>query len=170
MTKDMYLQIDAFNQGVLAPKGQKRIAQGITQGVALGYEFAALSGRTDTYIHTQGAPKGQKLIAQGITLGIGPDLTFQDAPKGQKRIAQGITLGKDSDLMVTPCKGKSHVRGPLLLPFQGATGLVDGTQGVALGYELAALSGRIHANAFTYGLAALSGRYRGITERMTTNH
>ena len=73
MTKDMYLQIDAFNQGVLAPKGQKRIAQGITQGVALGY-------------------------------------------------------------------------------------------------ELAALSGRIHANAFTYGLAALSGRYRGITERMTTNH
>ena len=94
MTKDMYLQIDAFNQGVLAPKGQKRIAQGIT----LGYS------------------------------------------------------------------------GSLLLPFQGATGLVDGTQGVALGYELAALSGRIHANAFTYGLAALSGRYRGITERMTTKH
>ena len=121
MTKDMYLQIDAFNQGVLAPKGQKRIAQGIALGIGPDLTF-------------QDAPKGQKRIAQGIALGIGPDLTFQDAPKGQKRIAQGITLGYS---------------GPLLLPFQGATGLVDGTQGAALGYVLAALSGRIHTNAFT---------------------
>jgi len=42
-----------------------------------------------------------------------------------------------------PVRAKVKVnRSPILLPLQGVGGLYTDTQGVALGYELAALSGR----------------------------
>ena len=61
MTKNMYLQIDAF--ALTGRKAAQPHAQG-TQGVALGYKPNALSGRANGLRSTFGRllPKGRKKL------------------------------------------------------------------------------------------------------------
>ena len=81
-------------------------------------------------------------------------MSVQGTPRrGNERIAQGIALGRLA-AAIAPCKGKS-VSTKRLIPnafaLAGRTSSPQPTQGVALGYELVAPSGRTLNACFPLG-------------------